>query len=50
MIKSRKVRWVGNVALMGEIQDLVGKPAKSPPEIQRRKYQDNIKLYLKKQV
>jgi hypothetical protein len=52
IIKSRKMRWVGHVARMGEGRDiyrvLVGKPeGKRPLGIPRRRWEDNIKLDLR---
>ena len=51
MITSRKIRWVGNVARMGERKGvykvLVGKPeGKRPLGRPRRKWEDNIKMDL----
>ena len=50
-IKSRRMRWVGNVALMGERRGvyrvLMGKPeGKKPLGIPRRRWEDNIKMDL----
>jgi len=52
MIKSRRMRWAGNVARMGESRGvyrvLVGKPeGKRPLGRPRRKWKDNIKIDLK---
>jgi hypothetical protein len=51
MIKSRKVRWTGHVARMGEKRNayrlLVGKPeGRRPVGRLRRKRVDNIKMDL----
>jgi hypothetical protein len=51
IIKSRRMRWVGPVARMGEKRNvyrlLVGKPeGKRPLGRPRRKWIDNIKMYL----
>jgi hypothetical protein len=51
VIKSRKMRWAGHVASMGERRGvdrvLVGKPeGKSPLGRPRRKWEDNIKMDL----
>jgi len=51
MIKSRKMKWVGHVARMGEemcvYEVLVGKPeGKRPPGRPRRKWEDYIKMDL----
>jgi hypothetical protein len=51
VIKSRKMRWVGYVALMGERRGvyrvLVGKPeGKRPLGRRRRRWEDNIKMDL----
>jgi hypothetical protein len=51
MIKSRRMRWVGHVAQMGEKRNscriLVGKPeGKRPLRKPRRKWVDNIKTDL----
>jgi hypothetical protein len=51
-IKSRKMRWVGNVAHMGGGQKvyrvLVGKPERERPlERPRRRWEDGIKMYLR---
>jgi hypothetical protein len=53
MIKSRRMRWAGHVARMGETRDacriLVGKPeGKRPLGRRRRKWVDNIKMDLRK--
>jgi hypothetical protein len=52
MIKSRRMRWAGHVARMGEKRNayriLVGKPeGKRPPERPRRMWVDNIKMDLR---
>jgi hypothetical protein len=52
MIKSRRMRWVGHVARMGEgrgvYRVLVGKPeGKRPLGRSRRRWEDNIKLDLR---
>jgi hypothetical protein len=49
MIKSRRMRWAGHVARIGEKRNaykiLVGKPqGKRPLRRQRRKWVDNIKI------
>jgi hypothetical protein len=49
MIKSRRMRWAGNVARMGEKRNtyriLVGKPeGKRPLGRPRRRWADNIKM------
>ena len=51
MIKSRRIRWAGHVAHMGEgrgmYRVLVGKPeGKRPLGRPRRRWEDNIKMYL----
>jgi hypothetical protein len=51
MIKSRRMRWTGHVARMGEKRNvyrlLVGKPeGKRPLGRPRRKWKDNIKMDL----
>jgi hypothetical protein len=44
MMKSRRIRWAGHVAYMG---DLVRKPEeKSPLERPRSRWEDNIKMDL----
>ena len=53
VIKSRRMRWVGHVARMGESRGvyrvLVGKPeGKRPLGRPRRRWEDNIKMYLQK--
>jgi hypothetical protein len=53
MIKSRRVRWAGHVAQMGEKRNayriLVGKPeGKRPLGRPRRRWVDNIKLILER--
>jgi hypothetical protein len=51
MIKSRRVRWAGHVARIGEknaYRILVGKPeGKRPLGRPRRRWVDNIKIYLR---
>jgi hypothetical protein len=51
VVKSRRMRWAGHVARMGEGRDvhrvLVGKPAgKRPLGRPRRRWEDNIKMNL----
>jgi len=51
VIKSRRMRWAGSVARMGERRDicrvLVGKPeGKRPLGRSRRRWEDNIKMDL----
>jgi len=51
VVKSRRMRWVGHVALMGEGRGvhrfLVGKPeGKRPLGRSRRRWEDNIKMGL----
>jgi hypothetical protein len=52
MIKSRRMRWAGHVARMGEktaYRILVGKPeGKRPVETRRPRFVDNIKLILER--
>jgi len=53
MVKSRRVRWAGHVAHMGEgrivHRVLVGKPeGKRPLGRPRRRWEDNIKMDLRK--
>jgi hypothetical protein len=53
VIKSRKMRWAGHVAYMGEVRGayrvLVGRPeSKIPLGRPRRRREDNIKLDLRK--
>jgi hypothetical protein len=53
VVKSRRMRWAGHVALMGEgrgvYRALVGKPeGKRPLGRPRRRWEDNIKMDLKK--
>jgi hypothetical protein len=55
MIKSRKLRWAGHVARMGEgrvvYRVLVGKPeGKRPLGRPRRRWEDNIKMDLREIV
>jgi hypothetical protein len=52
VIKSRRLRWAGHVARMGErrgvYRALVGKPeGRRPLERPRRKWEDNIKMDLR---
>jgi hypothetical protein len=52
MIKSRRMRWAGHVAQMGETRNayriLVGKPeGKRPLGRPRRRWMDNIKIDLR---
>jgi hypothetical protein len=52
MIKSRRVRWAGHVARMGEKRNayriLVGKPeGQRPLGRPRRRFEDNIKIDLR---
>jgi hypothetical protein len=52
MIKSRRIRWAGHVARVGEKRKayriLVGKPeGKRPLRRPRRKWEDNIKMDLR---
>ena len=51
VVKSRRMRWAGHVACMGEDRGvhrmLVGKPeGKRPLGIPRRRWEDNIKMDL----
>ena len=51
VIKSRRMRWAGNIAPMGErrgvYRDMVGKPeGKRPLGRPRRRWEDNIKMDL----
>jgi hypothetical protein len=53
MMKSRRIRWAGHVARMGETRNvyriLVGKlEGKRPLERPRRRWVDNIKIDLRK--
>ena len=53
MIKSRTVRWAGNIARMGEnrgvYRGLVGKPEGNRPlGRSRRRWEDNIKMDFQK--
>jgi hypothetical protein len=53
MIKSRRMTWTGHVAWMDEKRNayriLVGKPeGKRPIRRSRRRWEDNIKMYLRK--
>jgi hypothetical protein len=52
LIKSRRMRWAGHAARMGERKNaytiLVGKPeGKRPMGRPRRRWADNIKIYLR---
>jgi hypothetical protein len=52
VIKSRRLRWAGHVARMGEkrgaYRDLVGKPeGRRPLGRPRRRWEDNIKMDLR---
>jgi hypothetical protein len=52
MIKSRRMRWAGHIARVGEKGNahrfLVGKPeGKRPLEIRRRSWEDNIRMDLR---
>jgi hypothetical protein len=52
IIKSRRMRWAGHVARMGETRNaysiLVGKPeGKSPLGRPRRRWEDNIRMDLR---
>jgi hypothetical protein len=52
VIKSRRKRWVGHVACMGEMRnvykDLIGKPEeKRPLKILRHRWKDNIRMCLR---
>jgi hypothetical protein len=49
VIKSRRMRWVGHIARMGEMRNVhkisVGKPeGKRPLGRPRRKWEDNIRM------
>jgi len=51
VIKSRRMRWAGNLARMGEVRDvyrvLVGRPErKRPPGRPRHRWEDNNKMDL----
>jgi len=51
VIKSKRMRWAGHVVRMGKSRGvygvLVGKPeGKKPLEKPRRRWEDNIKMYL----
>jgi hypothetical protein len=53
MIKSRRMRWTGHIARMGEMRNmykiLVGKPErKRPLGRHRRRWEGNIKIDLRK--
>jgi hypothetical protein len=54
MIKSRRMRWAGHVAQMGEKRNacrlLVGKSGKRPLGRPRRRRMDNIKMDLREIV
>jgi hypothetical protein len=51
IIKSRRIRWAGHVARMGEKKNayriLVGKPEGSPLGRPRHRWVDNIKMNLR---
>ena len=48
VIKSRRMRWAGHVARMGEERVLVGKPeGKRPLGRPRRRWMDNIRMDLR---
>jgi hypothetical protein len=51
MVKSRWMRWIVHVARMGPKRNayriLVGKPGERPLGITRRRWVDNIKIYLR---
>ena len=54
-LKSRRLRWAGHVARMEESRNayrvLVGKPeGKRPLGRSRRRWEDNIEMYLRKGV
>jgi hypothetical protein len=53
IIKSRRIRWAGHIAHMGEIRNaykiLVGKPeGKRPLRRPRHRWEDRIKMDLRK--
>jgi hypothetical protein len=55
MIKSRRMRWAGQVTRMGEARNayriLVGKPeGKRPLRSPRRRWVDNIRLHIKRDM
>jgi hypothetical protein len=55
MIKPRRMKWIGHVALIEEKRTahriLVGKPeGRRPLGRQRRRWLDNIKIYLREMV
>jgi hypothetical protein len=53
VIKSRRMRWAGHVARMGEVCTGIwcGKPeGKRPLGRPRRRWEDNIKIYLPRRV
>jgi len=55
VVKSRRMRWAGHVSRMGEDRGvhrvLVGKPeGKRPLGRPRRRWEDNIKVYLREVV
>ena len=54
VVKSRRMRWAGHVARMGEDRVhrvLVGKPeGKRPLGRPRRRWEDNVKMYLQEVV
>ena len=52
VVKSRRMRWAGHVARMGEVREvhkvLMGKPeGKRPSGRPRRRWEDNIKMDLR---
>jgi hypothetical protein len=51
MIKSRRMRWAGNVAIMGEKKGegrvLLGKLKEKILGKPKRRWEDNIKMYFK---
>jgi hypothetical protein len=48
VIKSRRLRWAGHAARMGERRALVGKPeGRIPLGRPRRRWEDNIKMDLR---
>jgi hypothetical protein len=55
MIKSRRVRWAGHVASMGEMRNAYKRltkkvQAKKPPERTRDRCEDNNSIYLRQVV
>jgi hypothetical protein len=55
VIKSRRMRWAGHVARMGEVRDaysiLVGRPeGRRPLGRPKRRWEDNIKMDLREEV